>query len=438
MHSGHNTNHKTTTRTQAGLNLVYIIGTYPLLTTTFIDREVETLQHMGMHIQLLSVRRPPKNVELEQKYGQLQKQIIYLLPVDWIRFILAHLYFALLRPLAYFKLISFLFTRPHSTFKLQLKTLLHFAEGVYAAFLLRGRAWDHVHAHFVDRAATVALCVGRLLDLSYSLTAHANDIYAQQVLIGEKIGESSFTVTVSEFNKAYLLKHYPAVRPEKIFVLHPWVDLTNFQPCQTRTGHSRLQITSVGRLVEKKGHGYLVEACRLLQQDGVDFECHILGDGPLLVEMQHRVAQYNLVERVHLRGSQPQAEVLSRLAQSDIFVLACVIAKDGDRDGMPVALAEAMAMELPAVSTNIVGIGELVRPEAGLLIPPNDPVALAEAIKKLEQAGPEARAKMGRAGRVIVAEEFEVSTGIRHLANLFRSTVQQRSSLRNESPKTIS
>jgi glycosyltransferase involved in cell wall biosynthesis len=105
---------------------------------------------------------------------------------------------------------------------------------------------------------------------------------------------------------------------------------------------------------------------------------------------------------------------------------------------MPVALAEAMAMELPAVSTNIVGIGELVRPEAGLLIPPNDPVALAEAIKKLEQAGPEARAKMGRAGRVIVAEEFEVSTGIRHLANLFRSTVQQRSSLRNESPKTIS
>jgi colanic acid/amylovoran biosynthesis glycosyltransferase len=415
----HSSDHQTAVPNRPSLKLAYIIGTYPLLTTTFIDREVETLRQLGMQIQLLSIRRPPYHVDREAKYGEMQKEIIYLLPVKWLEFILAHLYFAWLHPLTYFRLMTFLVTRSHPDFKLRLKSLLHFAEGVHAAYLLRTQKWNHVHAHFVDRAATVALCIGRLLKVSYSLTAHANDIYTQQVLIGEKIEESSFTVTVSEFNKAYLLEHYPRLKPEKIFVLHPWVDLSQFQPPETQPEHARLRIVSVGRRVEKKGHPYLIEACHLLQNEGLDFECHILGDGPLLPELQAMVTHYNLTERVHLMGGQPQTEVLSRLSQADVFVLACVVAKDGDRDGMPVALAEAMAMALPVISTNIVGIGELVRPEAGYLVPPNDAVALAEAIKAIHTAGHCARLKMGQAGRAIIAEDFDVFKGISRLADLY-------------------
>lgn len=404
------------------LKLAYIIGTYPLLTTTFIDREVETLRQMGLEIQLLSIRHPPPHVDLTAKYGELQKQIIYLLPVAKARFILAHLYFALRCPLTYLALLTFLISRPHPSFKLRLKTLLHFAEGVYAAYLLHGRAWDRVHAHFIDRAATVALCVGRLLNLSYSLTAHANDIYTQQALIGQKIAGSAFTVTVSEFNKTHLLKHYPGLPPDKIHVLHPWVDLAHFQPPAARSSNARLRLVSVGRLVEKKGHGYLIEACRLLHEAGLDFECYILGDGPLLAEFQRRVAEYNLAGRVHLLGGRPQTEVLSHLSQADVFVLACVVAKDGDRDGMPVALAEAMAMELPAISTDLVGIGELLRPGAGYLVPPNDAAALAQAIQKMAAAGPAERRKMGQVGRAIVAQDFEVFAGINRLADLFQQT----------------
>jgi colanic acid/amylovoran biosynthesis glycosyltransferase len=407
------------------LNLAYIIGTYPLLTTTFIDREVETLRQMGMNIQLLSIRRPSPHVDLVAKYGEMQKSMIYLLPVDKAQFIRAHLYFALLHPLAYFTLLAFLLTRPHPDFRLRLKTLLHFAEGVYAAYRLRGRTWDHLHAHFVDRAATVALCVSRLLGVSYSLTAHANDIYTQQVLIGEKIAGSKFTVTVSEFNKAYLLKHYPGLAPDKIHVLHPWVDLAHFQPPLTRPGHARLQLVSVGRLVEKKGHGYLIEACRLLREQGLDFDCYILGDGPLMAEFQERVARYNLTGLVHLLGGRPQTEVLARLSQADVFVLACVVAKDGDRDGMPVALAEAMAMELPAISTDLVGIGELLRPGAGYLVPPDDAAALAQAIQRMAAAPPAERIKMGQTGREIVAADFDVFKGISQLADLFQQTVKQ-------------
>jgi glycosyltransferase involved in cell wall biosynthesis len=403
------------------LNLAYIIGTYPLLTTTFIDREVETLRQMGMNIQLLSIRRPPPHVNLTAKYGEMQQSIIYLLPVNRAQFILAHLYFALLHPLTYFTLLAFLFTQPHPNFKLRLKTLLHFAEGVYAAYLLRGRAWDHLHAHFVDRAATVALCVGRLLGASYSLTAHANDIYTQQVLIGEKIAGSKFTVTVSEFNKAYLLENYPELDRDKIYVLHPWVDMSGFQPPPVRSKQAVLRILSVGRLVEKKGHQYLIEACHLLKLEGVNFECRIIGDGPLTHELQQDIERHNLQGWVELLGARPQSEVLRNLAWCDVFVLACVIAKDGDRDGMPVALAEAMAMAVPVISCRIVGIDELVRPAAGVLVPPRDGAALAQALQTISALNESDRHKMGQCGREIVDTDFNLHKGIRQLMFLFQN-----------------
>lgn len=409
------------------LKLAYIIGTHPTLSTTFIDREIKTLREMGVSIQLLSIRRPGPHAALTEKYNQVKESIIYLLPVDWVKFILAHLYFVLLRPIVYFKLLLFLFTRSHRSFKLRLKTLLHFAEGVYAAYLLRELDWDHIHAHFLDRAATVGLCASRLLQVSYSLAAHAVDIYAQPVLIREKISEAKFTVTDSEFNRVYLLKNYPELNPDKIFAHHPWIDLSQFCLSGTRTEHTRLRILSVGRLVEKKGHHYLIEACHLLQTEGLDFECQILGDGPLKSELEAMVTRYNLAKHVHLLGGQPQQEVLAQLSQADVFVLACVIAKNGDRDGMPVSLAEAMAMEIPVISTDLVGIGEMVKPEVGYLVPPEDPVALAEAIKAMNMLGASKRIEMGKNGRTIIADEFELFKGIRYLANLFLEAVAEQS-----------
>lgn len=402
------------------LRLVYIIGTYPGLTTTFIDREVRVLRQLGLRIQFLSIRRPPSRVFKLEEYAQLENTIIYLLPVNVISFILAHLYFLWFRPIAYIKLAIFLFSRAHPTLKLRLKTLLHFAEGVLAAYLLRNKEIDHLHAHFVDRATTVALCVSRLLNLSYSFTAHANDIYKEPVLIPEKINGAKFMVTVSEFNKNYLLQNYPGLNPDKLFVLHPWVDLSHFQPPLVRSKNDCFHIMSVGRLVEKKGHHYLIEACRLLRDQQVEFECDIVGDGPLRAKLEAMVAQYHLTDQVHLLGGRPQAEVLAGLAQADLFVLACVVAQDGDRDGMPVALTEAMAMAVPVISTNIVGIGELVQPGAGYLVPPDDAPRLAGAIKLMMNMEAAERLKMGQYARTIIANEFEVIKGNQLLMHLFQ------------------
>ena len=406
------------------LQLAYIIGTFPNITTTFIDREIRVLRQLGLDLQTLSIRRPKPGTPLSTEQQVFQQDTIYLLPLNWIRFFISNLYLVLLHPFTYFGTLIYLLSRPHPNFSARFKSLLHFAEGVYAAYLLRSLPLDRLHAHFLDRAATVALVAGRFLRLPYSVTAHANDIYKDPVLLFEKIKEATFVVTVSQFNKSYILDLYPDLGSDKIHVLHPWVDLEHFQPPPTNnTIHDELRVLSVGRLVEKKGHQYLIEACHLLKLRDVDFECHIIGDGPLKSELKADINRYKLQEQVHLLGAQPQSKVLDSLAWCDVFVLACVIAQDGDRDGMPVALAEAMAMEVPVISTNIVGIGELVQPGAGYLTPPNDVVALARAIKSMTSASPAERSRMGKYGRTIIAEEFDVFKGTGRLAGLFYQTV---------------
>jgi colanic acid/amylovoran biosynthesis glycosyltransferase len=404
--------------------LVYIIGTFPGLSKTFIEQEIRILRQWGVVLQPVSIRRPSASDLLSAEQRKLQRDTIYLLPVGWLNSIKGNLYFVLSRPLVYFKTLIYLLSRPHPSTVDRFKTFLHFGEGVWTAYTLRRQPPDQFHAHFVDRAATVALVAGRLLGTPFSITAHANSIYQKRVLLCEKLGEARFVITVSEFNKSYLLDTCPALDPEKVYVLHPWVDLSRFRPSTTCPAHDMLHILSVGRLVEKKGHKYLIEACHILNEKSIDFECRIIGDGPLRTELETEIERYNLKEQVHLLGGQPHDEVLSNLKWSDVFVLACVIAEDGDRDGMPVALAEAMAMAVPVVSCDIVGIGELVRPGTGLLVPPRDAAALADALQTLHAAGEFGRAEMGRRGRSVVGAEFDLHEGIRQLKVLFHNACE--------------
>ncbi len=410
--------------------LVYIIGRYPELTTTFIEREIDVLQRLGhFEVQAVSLRYPLTPDAISPAHQEIRKQTLYLVPKNWsdfdfLAFVSGNLRFLIRRPLVYFRTLVYLLTQDHPSLKTRLMTVLHFGLGVYAAHLLSGRDFDHLHAHFIDRAVVVALVISRLLDKPYSLTAHANSIFVKRILIREKIVNASFMVTVSEYNKAHFLDTYPGLDPDKIHVLHPWVDLARFTPPSSRSTRDKLRILSVGRLVEKKGHTFLIEACHLLRDRGVDFECRIVGSGPLRPMLEDGVERYDLQERVHLLGGRPQEEVLELLRSwADVFALPCVIAQDGDRDGIPVSLAEAMAMELPVVSTDIVGIGELVRPDAGFLVPSRDPQALAEVLESIYHQPSSTRNEMGRQGRRIVDENFNLIKGTMQLGQLFRQAV---------------
>ncbi len=412
------------------IKLVYLIGTYPGLTNTFIDQEIATLRQLGgVQIQIVSIRYPNAIASCSAKQKALSQETLYLVPAKWtefnyLAFILANFYFIFSRPKIYFGTLVDWLTHCTPGIKPWLKALLYFWQGVYAAYLLRHIDFDHLHVHFMDRAVLVALVVSRFLNKTYSFTAHAADIYTNPFLVREKVDGARFMITVSQYNKQYLLAAYPGIDGDKIHILHPWVNLSQFAPGVERPLHSGLHILSVGRLVEKKGLLDLINAFHVLYEEGFDIECRIVGEGPLHEELEKNITHLALHDRIQLLGGLPQSQVLDLLREwADVFVLPCVIAKNGDRDGIPVSLAEAMAMELPVISTDIVGVGELVQTGTGILVPPHCPAALAEALKSIARLDNSAAIIMGRKGREVVYNQFNLLKGTQELAGYFYQTV---------------
>jgi glycosyltransferase involved in cell wall biosynthesis len=398
------------------LRIAYVLGTYPLPTTTFIDREIQQLRRMGVGISPIAIRRPKRTLSTGQR--DLQADVRYVLPASAPAVAWSHLRFLATRPGVYLRTLAALASRPHPSLAARLRTVGHFALGVHVARLVReaGRV-DHIHAHFVDRAALIALVVGRLLDRPYSATAHANDIYVRPVLLSEKLAEAKFVATCTKYNERHLRSVLGSGAERTVRCIYHGLDLPSYEP----SGHprSRPLLLSIGQLKEKKGLAYLLDACRLLGDRGVDFECEIVGDGPLRTELESRRDALSLGDRVRFLGTLAHDEVIARYADATVFVLPCVTARDGDRDGIPNVILEAMAMGLPVVSTRHSGIPEAVDDgRTGDLVPPEDANALADALARL-LADEARRERFGRAGRRRAKEIFDVEVNVQRLLEEF-------------------
>ena len=404
------------TKTTQPLRLVYVIGTYPVLTSTFIDREIKFLRQQGVDLQVLAIRSPQANTPFSQDQRELQRGVIYVLPVTWHSFILSHVYFAFLHPKRYFSTLSYLISRPHPSLKARFMSLLHFAEGVYAAHLLRKRPIHELHAHFVERAATVALVVGRFLDKPYSLSVHAGpDIFADPILLREKIMEARHVATCTRYNKSHIENIIGQALDHKISCIHHGLDLEVYSPAPPEPNERPL-ILSVGQLAERKGFVHLIKGCRELRDRGYDFRCHIVGRGPQSQELEALIKELALEDTVTLCGALPHEEVIEEYQQATMFVLPCVQASNGNLDGIPNVLAEAMAMQVPVITSNISGIPELIDDQVnGLLTPPGDDAALVSAMARLfnETA---LREELGRNGRQSVIEKFNIDRNVRQFA----------------------
>lgn len=398
--------------------LVYVIGTYPLLTTTFIDREIETLRRWGIEIQVVAMRHPAADTPFSAAQKMLQKGVIYLLPVDWLQLLLAHVYFVCQRPWCYLQTLFYLLSRQHANHKARVKTLFHFGQGVYTAYLLRKRPFRELHAHFVDRAATVALVAGRLLGKPYSLSIHAGaDIFVEPVLLSEKIVEARHIATCTQYNKSYIETLIGRDLTDKMTHIYHGLELANYQPTTTN-GHNqeRPLILSVGQLAERKGFHWLIQACHRLQKQGYAFTCRIVGHGPQYQELRELITRLSLEDTVILCGALPHEEVINWYQQAVFFVLPCIQSKDGNLDGIPNVLAEAMALQLPVISTTVSAIPELVQDEVnGLLVPPEDDAALSAAMARL-LAEPGLRTDLGKRARQSVFDTFDIECNVHRFA----------------------
>ena len=256
---------------------------------------------------------------------------------------------------------------------------------VELAGAIRRSRLEHLHAHFGSIAADVARLAARLTGITYSFTAHAKDIFHEEVVPAElatKLREAHTTVTVSEFNKAHLRREFGR-DADRVVRLYNSVDLEAF-PFGTKgaaTGPAR--IAAVGRLVEKKGFGDLLTALASLVGEGRDVHLDLVGTGPLEATLVEQVRELGLTEHVTMHGALPQSRVREIVAEAAVFAAPCVIGADGNRDGLPTVLLEALALGTPSVSTPVTGIPEIVRhEETGLLVPEADPGALAAAVAR--------------------------------------------------------
>jgi glycosyltransferase involved in cell wall biosynthesis len=307
-------------------------------------------------------------------------------------------------------------------------TCLHLA--VALTHRLRGAqqpeaAIQHIHAHFAHDPTLIAQLVHRLTGLPFTFTAHARDLYQiPQAALAERVAAARTVFTCCSANLDYLHKVAPESVWPKIHLIHHGVNLRQFQPVPCAVPAERHPqrtplLLSVGRLVEKKGFLDLLHACAELNARGHCFRCLIYGEGPLADQLTALIAELELAAMVKLMGACPQEAIITMMQQSDIFVLTPYVTADGDRDGVPNVLVEAMACGLPVVATTVGGIPELVTDQHnGLLSAPHDIAAIATNLSTLLESAT-LRRQLGLAARQTVEQKFDLDAAARQLLAIF-------------------
>jgi len=365
--------------------LGYILKGYPRISETFISNEILLLEQLGFSLSLFSMRQPRetfthRNVkEIKARAAYLPETLIHHLP----RLLYHNALLARSSPNAYRRAFRLMVRRLRRS-----RTSATFRHLLQAGYLVRallpGAGVGHLHAHFAHSPTSVALFASELSGVPFSFTAHAKDIYiSDPAQLREKAQFARFVVTCTERNRQYLAELAPPTTP--IHCIYHGINVELF----TRTATERqprppFRILSVARLVEKKGLPTVFRALRLLLDQGHPIRYCLIGDGeerrPLL-ELLERVGVGQVTEWL---GTQPHEVVLEEYRKADLFVLGCRVARDGDRDGLPNVFLESMAMGVPVVATKVWAIPELVEDgRSGLLVPPEEPQAMATAMVRL-------------------------------------------------------
>ncbi|MGI8996552.1 MAG: glycosyltransferase family 4 protein [Pyrinomonadaceae bacterium] len=387
----------------------YVVKRYPRFSETFIVNEILAHERAGLEIEVFALR-PPNDTHFQNVISKVRAPVTYLPHMaKTVDFWAALEAAGAVLPGFWEQLGDARGAEAHDVYQAALLAQMAHTKGIH-----------HLHAHFASVATSVARLAARFACVPYTFTAHAKDIFHESVVPEElrrKLEEAAGVVTVSEFNVQFLSENYGAAagRVERIY---NGLDLDGF-PYQA-PGERLPRIISVGRLVEKKGLEDLIEACAILAGRKADFTCQIIGTGELEDDLRRQIESSRLQSRVELAGPRPQSEVIELVQSAAVFAAPCVVGADGNRDGLPTVLLEAMALGAPCVSTDVTGIPEVLRDgETGLMIPQHDPASLADALERL-LVNPTLRVQLAHAARRLMEAEFDVHRNAARVRDLFQ------------------
>lgn len=392
----------------------YVVKRYPRYSETFIVNEILAHEAAGCDISVFALR-PPVDSHFQDRIARVRAAVTYL---NYERVRGDALWRLLRQGCEHLPTVA---TRLLDEDGPDVDDVQTVYQAIELALLVKRQGISHLHAHFATSATSVALLAGRLAEVPVSFTAHAKDIFHESVSetdLAAKFSQADRIVTVSDFNLENLSQRFPAAS-DKLCRIYNGLDLDDFRyapPVQrNRT------IVAVGRLIEKKGFSDLIDACRLLRDRGVSLRCEILGGGELLDTLRQQIATYRLEDAVQLLGPQPQAEVIRCIRGASVMAAPCVVGNDGNRDGLPTVLLEAMALGTPCVSTPVTGIPEAIKHgETGMLVPERDPAALADSIAGLLD-DEVLRVRLASNARRLIEDEFNVVNSTARLRSLMRA-----------------
>jgi glycosyltransferase involved in cell wall biosynthesis len=388
--------------------VAFLVKRFPRLSETFVLNEFLELRAQGVPLRLFAVMDPAER-HTQPEAEALRGEVTYLRTASWLPLLPRAARSAGRHLRGSLSALGWVLRQR------RVAAWRRYGEALILVDELEGEP-VHLHVHWAHAPAEVAFLAHIIAGIPWSLTTHAKDLYTVPVSdIAERCAQAIFVATCTAANARYLIDVI-GVPPDKVTLCRHGVRLDRFDSARRHPQPGR--ILSIGRLVPKKGFSVLIQACAFLRQRGVDFHLDVVGDGLIADELKGLVVECGLTEWVTFHGGRPQPELVPFYEQATVFALAPAVQADGDRDGIPNVILEAMASGTPVVAAATSGIPEVVFDnETGLLVPPGDPEALANALERLLSDPAEAE-RLGKGGEVAVRAAFEIATCVTPMTDL--------------------
>ena len=401
-----------------GKKVLYVAPELPSLSATFVYNEILKLRELGADMSCATVHTPAAKASAET--NEALGSVFNIYQQSWLKRIQAMLFMLFKHPICFVQAFACLLKDIVSLGvfnRLAAGQVFRFiSASVLAKHILAIQA-EHIHTHFAHIPTDITMYAAKMSQVPFSFTSHANDIFERGWLLAQKVERSKFAVTISDFNKRFL-SNDPQLNTKKVHVIHCGVDSHSF-PIVVHEPQTVFTFGFLARLVEKKGCEVLIKAAYELKKIDSAFKVVIVGDGPLFDQLSNLITSLGMEDNVIMHGPMSNADVPAWFKTINAFVLPSVIDSNGDMDGIPVSLMEAMCSGVPVISTDVSGVKELVVPNrTGLLVKSNCKLALVDALQQMKAMSEPQQCHLIGEAKAHIKLLFDQSNNAKALANL--------------------